>query len=57
MQFYRRTKNPVPLGQGSSFFEDYNDKRVVASCSGLGLTVGDDVKSAAGEALELFPLD
>jgi len=37
------------------FFQDHNNKQIVASCSGIGMTVDTDVRLAVNEALKLFP--
>ena len=36
-------------------FQDYRSKNIVASCSGIGLSVNEDVRLAIREAIKLFP--
>jgi len=36
-------------------FQDYRNKNIVASCSGIGLSVSEDVRLAIREAIKLFP--
>jgi len=37
------------------FFQDHNSKNIVASCSGIGMSVADDVRMVIKESLKLFP--
>jgi hypothetical protein len=49
------TSSSEGYGTLNILFQDYRNNNIVASCSGVGLSVNEDVRLAIRESIKLFP--